>query len=99
LDDRLEARRHCVSAAALSDLGARRFRILTLPLPLFLVIAMVCIALYNRLRLSPRILAPQTPIVNRMSMSVLYRTVAAEQVIGLAVLATTSTFGTIHPVS
>jgi putative copper resistance protein D len=65
-------------------------RLLSLKIVLYL--AMVAIALRNRLRLMPRLVAPQTG-----TESALYRSVVVEQAIGLAILAVVSLLGTWPP--
>jgi putative copper resistance protein D len=64
-------------------------------LKIILVIAMVAIAVYNRLKLAPLIDAPLAGAKD--AAAALYRNVVVEQAIGLLVIATVAVLGIIHP--
>jgi putative copper resistance protein D len=59
-----------------------------------LALAMVAIAVVNRIALTPDVAAPDSST----GLQALWRSVVLEQAVGLAVLATVARLGTIHPV-
>jgi putative copper resistance protein D len=67
-------------------------RLLMVKIALFL--AMVGLALINRFRLAPRLAGPDAAVV---PLRTLYRSVLAEQVLGIAILAVVAVLGTWSP--